>query len=272
MDEAQIYLIENTINNKKYIGTTKKMYGNINFGYENRFKHHMTNAFIKSKENDCPRFYNAIRKYGKDNFRVELLKSCSMEERGHYEKYYIDFYKSYDDKYGYNISLGGDGRSVSFVNEDIRTKISAAQTTIGECNIKPYYKNNILVGYYVKRRDRGNIINKYFTSSKYSPVENYNKATEFLNKIKNGDFTNDNPYNRTDNLPTNITKIYNKSKTVHIGFLVCIRKYNINKRFTVDSLDINLDNAKKYLEQVLNEVKTIYTDVKTSADNPQQSS
>jgi hypothetical protein len=248
--EAEIYLIENIINSKKYVGITKKMYGNVSYGYQNRFRQHLINAFTNSKKNDCPRLYNAIRKYGKDNFKVELIKSCSMEERGDYEKYYINFYNCCDDKYGYNISLGGDGRSVCIVNEDIRNKISSSQTNIGECNIKPYYKNEVLVGYYVKRRDKGNVINKYFTSSKFSSEENYSKAKEFLTKIKEGDFINDNPYNRADNLPKNITKIFNKSGTTHIGYLVCIRKYNISKRFTTESLDINLINAKKYLEDI----------------------
>jgi hypothetical protein len=268
--EAQIYLIENKINKKKYIGTTKTKYGNMIFGYENRFKHHLVNAFTQSKYNDCPRLYNAIRKYGKDNFKIELLKECSMNERAELEKYYIQLYNSSNDKYGYNISLGGDGRSVSYVSDEIRNKISSAQTNTDECNIKSYYRNSEKVGYYVKRRERGIVHQKYFTSTKYTLDENYEKATEYLDSIKSGTFDK-NPYNRTDDLPTHITKIYNKSHTIHTGYLVCYKKYNIYKRFTNDNNDNNIIYAKEYLEKVLNEVKTIYTDVKTSADNPQRS-
>ena len=185
--EAEIYIITNLINDKKYIGITKKKYGDTLFGYKTRFKHHLVNAFTKSKSNDCPRLYNAIRKYGKDNFKIELLEECSMDERAEREKYYIQQYNTNNDEYGYNISLGGDGRSVSYVNEDIRLKISNSQITKGECNIKPYHRNNILVGYYVKRRERGMVYQKYFTSSEYTVEENYNYAVEFLNKIKNND-------------------------------------------------------------------------------------
>jgi hypothetical protein len=71
---CEIYKISNIINNKVYIGKTKKYYQNNPFGFENRFKNHIICAFSKSKKNDCPKLYNAIRKYGKDNFKTELFE------------------------------------------------------------------------------------------------------------------------------------------------------------------------------------------------------
>ena len=122
-----IYKITNVANDKIYIGKTKEYYGNQYFGIEGRLKQHMINAFTKSKYNDCPRFYNAIRKYGKDSFVIELLEETNENEVNNSEIFYINLLGSTDDNIGYNISLGGDGRSVVHVNEDIREKISKAQ-------------------------------------------------------------------------------------------------------------------------------------------------
>ena len=76
---GQIYKITNLINNKIYIGKTKKYYKLSSFGYLKRFDNHISSAFSKSKANDCPRLYNAIRKYGKDNFKVDLVCESSIE-------------------------------------------------------------------------------------------------------------------------------------------------------------------------------------------------
>ena len=40
-------------------------------------------------------------------------------------------------------------------------------------NIKPYLKNNILVGYTVQRRENGIVFRKYFTNSKNTPEINF---------------------------------------------------------------------------------------------------
>jgi group I intron endonuclease len=271
--ESDIYMIINILNGKLYIGITKKKYGDNDFGYKTRFKQHLINAFTKSKCNDCPKLYNAIRKYGKDNFIVILLEECRMDERCDKEKYYINKYNTTNDNYGYNISLGGDGRSVVNINENIRQKISSSQSNVGECNIKPYYRKNIHVGFYVKRRENGRMYQKYYTSTEYTVEENYNKSLEFLESIKNNTINDLNKYNRKDDLPQNITIVYNKSNTKSIGYLVSIKKYQIYKRFTQDELEVSLIKAKEYLKNVLNEVKTTYMNSeKSDADNPQQSS
>lgn len=267
--EAEIYLITNIINKKVYIGTTKKKYGNIPYGYKKRFKKHIDNALSKTRNTECPKLYNAINKYGKESFIIELLEECLLENRAILEKQYIAKYNSTDDKYGYNISLGGDGRSVALVDENIRNKISKSQSKNGECNIKPYFDNGIHKGYYVKRRQDGKVIQKYFTSTKNTLEANYLLAKEFLADIKTNNIDKYIPYNRNTNLPINITILKNKKKTTEIGYLVLITKHKIRKHFTNDTMENNLLNAKKYLE----EVKTIYMNSgKPDSNNPQPSS
>ena len=267
--DAEIYIITNLVNNKVYIGITKKKYGSTTYGYKQRFKKHIHNALGKTRNKECPKLYNAINKYGKDSFTIKLLEECTLENRAILEKQYISKYNSTDDRYGYNISLGGDGRSVALVDEDIRNKISKSQSKNGECNIKPYYNNGIQKGYYVKRRQDGKVIQKYFTSTKNTLEANYLSAKEFLADIKQNNINKYIPYNRETNLPKNISTLKNKKKTVEIGYLVLIKKHKIRKHFTNDTMENNLLNAKKYLE----EVKTIYMNSgKPDSNNPQPSS
>lgn len=56
----------------------------------------------------CSHFYNAIKKYGIDNFQCEILKSkLTLQEANYWECYYIKKYNSTDPQYGYNITDGG---------------------------------------------------------------------------------------------------------------------------------------------------------------------
>lgn len=54
-----IYIIKNTINNKVYIGQTSQ-------SVDERFREHMKPSTIKKRGNY--KIYNAIEKYGKENF------------------------------------------------------------------------------------------------------------------------------------------------------------------------------------------------------------
>ena len=94
-----IYKITNKINKKVYIGQSI----NINA----RWKEHLNNA--QTKDNVI---YKAMRKYGIENFVFEIVELCSeylLDER---EKYWIQYYDSYNN--GYNMSLGGEGRKYDY--------------------------------------------------------------------------------------------------------------------------------------------------------------
>ena len=89
--------IVNNINQKIYIGKTE-------FSLEKRFKEHCRDA-LKESNRDRP-LYRAMRKYGIENFRIELIEETSNPEER--EIYWIEQYGSF--KNGYNATLGGDGR------------------------------------------------------------------------------------------------------------------------------------------------------------------
>lgn len=56
----------------------------------------------------CPKFYQAIKKYGWKNFSVSILKdNLTAEEADYWEQFYIKKYSTTDDKFGYNLTYGG---------------------------------------------------------------------------------------------------------------------------------------------------------------------
>ncbi len=91
-----IYIWINIINNKKYVGCSKNIY--------NRWQGHIKNCNDGIKR----KFYNAIRKYGENNFKKEIILICDINisdiELKKHEDYYIDFYDSINT--GYNIEKG----------------------------------------------------------------------------------------------------------------------------------------------------------------------
>ena len=95
---AYIYKIINNINKKVYIGQTKRT-------IEIRWKQHLQEYKIKDYI-----LYKAMRKYGIENFTIEVIESCPEEELNEKEEFYIRKYNSYinfEKSNGYNMTLGG---------------------------------------------------------------------------------------------------------------------------------------------------------------------
>lgn len=93
-DKYLVYMYTNNINGKKYIGVTtniKKRAGGRGGYYRG-----------------SPRFYNAIQKYGWENFEVSIIKDgLSKKEASTIEKDLISKFKTIDKNYGYNLQRGG---------------------------------------------------------------------------------------------------------------------------------------------------------------------
>lgn len=98
-----IYCITNMINNKKYVGQALsyiyKKGKIVKHGMEGRFNVHREDA--QNGSESCPKLYNAMRKYGIDNFKVELIKICPAENLFDEESSKILEYDAI--KEGYNI-------------------------------------------------------------------------------------------------------------------------------------------------------------------------
>lgn len=102
-----IYKITNDINNKIYIGKTCN---SLNYRWQQHF-----DAYTKYDWH----IYRAMRKYGFTHFNIEIIEECSDDILNDREKYWIEYYDSYNN--GYNSTLGGDGRPQidrNFVREE----------------------------------------------------------------------------------------------------------------------------------------------------------
>ncbi len=109
-----VYEITNQINGKKYIGITSRP-------IEQRFQEHISRAKCGQRGN---RLYEAMRKYGSENFSIELIIQTSNEnDVRELETQFIEKCDSYNS--GYNCNLGGHG-SLHFP-EEIKKKIRDAQ-------------------------------------------------------------------------------------------------------------------------------------------------
>lgn len=91
-----VYKYTNLVNGKVYIGQTKQQL----FERAHRDGTHY---------DKCPYFYNAILKYGWDNFQAEILEdNLTLEQANEKEVYWITYYNSYlDHSKGYNAAPGG---------------------------------------------------------------------------------------------------------------------------------------------------------------------
>lgn len=85
---------ENSINNKIYVGASTNP--------ELRYRKHLEAS--KTGDNH---FYRAIRKYGINNFKFEIIECTKLENLFSREKYWIAKLDSY--KNGYNSTVGGEG-------------------------------------------------------------------------------------------------------------------------------------------------------------------
>lgn len=94
-----IYKITNTITNKCYIGETKKKNPELRWN-EHKYK--------IEKGIGCPALQDAVRKYGIEYFKFEVLIICFDEERYKFEIEYIKKYNSIAPN-GYNLTIGGEG-------------------------------------------------------------------------------------------------------------------------------------------------------------------
>ena len=92
-----IYKITNLINNHCYIGQSTQI--------EIRWQTHKSAPFNSnefSKNYHYP-LYQAIRKYGLENFKFEILEECDNEQLNEKENYWINYYSP-----EYNQTSGGD--------------------------------------------------------------------------------------------------------------------------------------------------------------------
>jgi group I intron endonuclease len=112
-------MYQNTINNKIYIGKTN----NIN---KRTMHHKLVAKYGKEKyKNSYSYFQKAISKYGIELFNFHILEQFNNEQEAlDTEMFYIEYFRSWDREFGYNISLGGSGVSGYHHTNDTKNHLS----------------------------------------------------------------------------------------------------------------------------------------------------
>lgn len=195
---CEIYKITNLSNGKIYVGQAVSHILNHKryrpYGYEGRFRCHISEAF-STKKNQSHYLNNAIRKYGVNEFVVELIEYCEIEKADERETHYIKEYNSLFPN-GYNLKNGG---SVFTHSDESKKRVSDGVINYFKDKkyerfegikkidddidkyIKPLKRNNEQYGWYVyierKKADFGGV---------HIPLEkSKNDAIEFINNLKN---------------------------------------------------------------------------------------
>jgi hypothetical protein len=256
----EIYKITCLVNNKLYIGQTVSFLSTgMKKGYKIRFKQHISNA-IKKRE-CCPLLEKSIRKFGFENFRLELLFKCDKTDANEMEIQQIKTHNTLVPN-GYNLLPGG---LRSEYTNDIKDKISTSKkrshynkrkdkyknTQISKdidskSIIYPKYRNKIQIGWCIYTNDvHGNCVQMEFGSVKSSIPDSYKDTFDFIECLKiekenNKGISGKHISNKTkrfdkyrdiqiakDIVPESIIKSYSKNK-IQIGWT--IRFYNSNDK------------------------------------------
>lgn len=236
-----MYIVyKHSFGNKNYIGFTS-------LSLEERLHKHYLNTQYGIDTN----FYRAIRKYGLDNIRSEILYECyDREEAIKKEIEYINFYDSY--RFGYNMTEGGDGGDIisGLCKEDYEKYISKLKnSTSGDKNpryigysdnelvdegCKLYLNNNLLTTRMWQRHAKKNGLPMSFSKCRFDGKG----MLEFKKRI-------------SDRLGYDINIKYKKTKD-HISKLsnsssnyIWVNKDGIVKRIHKSKEDIFLKNGFK---------------------------
>ena len=116
-----IYKATNLINHKIYIGKAKD--------FETRVKRHKKDYYSNKLKKVL---YYAIKKYGWNSFKWEIVGECSVNEVNVAETETIWLYQSNNSIYGYNKTRGGDGRDVGYKHKEEtikKMKLSSKHTS-----------------------------------------------------------------------------------------------------------------------------------------------
>jgi len=193
---CEIYKITNLVNNKLYIGQAVSHILNHKryrpYGMIKRFDCHVSEA-LSTKTKQCHYLNSSIRKHGKDNFKVELLHNCLMEDADRIETEEILKHNSLFPN-GYNLKTGGQHfthteesrRRVSL--GVIRTNDNKMLNSLKDINFDIDKIDESLIKKYLHKEGYYMYIDKiylyFYKSSFMTNEENYERCIQFINKLK----------------------------------------------------------------------------------------
>ena len=249
MKKYYVYKITNKLNNKVYIGYTS-------LSIARRFHKHYTNSLYGTKS----KLYDSIRKNGISNFSIVELDVFSDQQKAFdSEKFYISKYDSF--KYGYNMTLGGDGGDCTlYMTEErfieYKRKLSLKNSG-SKNNTFSGYSDDDIVNFGVQcYLDNNNWIQSHWIKNyceKYKIPKSYSKfrfngegliglKSRILKKINDlGYNVSSIKYKITDSHKKNLSDLYKGKRWYHNDTLLLCKQLNENE---VD--DLWILGMKKY--------------------------
>jgi hypothetical protein len=216
LNKCEIYLIQNKVNGKIYVGKANKYVSkdNLSWGTTGRWKSHVREA-LNNTTDHCRLLNAAIRKYKPDSFDVTKICDCTKEEVERLEQLHIKEYGSLVPA-GYNLNEGGSSGKDSDYTRNLKsesrktvvpTEAHLRNISLGQLgnrrNCKqrkhqedgalPKYVNatrrgDVIIGYSIQKFPIGTVnkdyISEHFTNSKH-PNKALEQALERLQELEN---------------------------------------------------------------------------------------
>ena len=226
-----IYKISNSINNKVYVGQTIRP-------IEERFKRHINDAINNILDTH---FARAIRKYGRENFKIELIDCAeTQDELNIKEQYWIRYFDSINNGYNETDALykcGGNTYASKSKEELIEISKKIKDTKLGgkNPNAKKIKCKNINTGEELHFESASDC-QRYFNETNHNFIIRrcrkhirslYKQQWAFAYEEEDYDFFNQNKRTRTNisvfDIETNETNVFNTYSSAE-------KYYSLNKR------------------------------------------
>lgn len=205
--KSGIYKITNIVQNKVYIGQAINLWERIRNGY--------INALPKNRNHNI-HLQRAWNKYGEENFTIEIIELCKINELDDKEQYWIDYYKSYDNQYGYNICReAGSCRGMKNSKKEIERKR------------KDFLEHNPMKG-----KKQSKEVKQLISKINSIPIiqfdlkGNYIKEWDSTRKAAKG----------LNVKPTNISSVISKKSLTCGGYIFCKKKDYENGTFDINNI------------------------------------
>lgn len=241
-----IYMIENLINGKKYIGQS------INL--QTRKKTHINN--LKRNKHCNKHLQRAWNKYGEKNFQIKILELCDREFLSEKEMAYISYYDSYTN--GYNLTIGGESTIGYKFTEEAKLKISLANSgrfvsdvtkkKISDSSSKKWADEKYREKQSKSRKEAWNKIgyreSRKKTAKKYWQSDEGLKRKEEISKLMSGSIRTDEHKNKLKNLYQGEKSM--TAKLTENDVLIIRYRYLTGEGQTKISLDYPITNQTVY--------------------------
>ncbi|MCR4362018.1 GIY-YIG nuclease family protein [Bacillus subtilis] len=111
-----VYMIQNEINNRVYIGSTKDL--------KNRMNRHL--SILRNGKHDSDKLQKDWNEFGQSNFKLYILEIVTQEDLLIREQFFMNKYNSFSDK-GYNLHPKAGSPLGYKHREDVRQKYSESR-------------------------------------------------------------------------------------------------------------------------------------------------